>query len=171
MPITIIGKSRSRAIFKISTNGKPTTIIFSMSTSLVSSPSSTLLKLVSACSFKRALMSSLDPIPAMTAALINSSSITCNNVRSPSGAAIPIATLSAFTEHGEKSIGTSMSDDFRIAMIYEGLGQKDKAVAWFDKAFEGRSEELLFLKIEPVFDSLRDDPRYQALVRRIGLTP
>jgi tetratricopeptide (TPR) repeat protein len=63
------------------------------------------------------------------------------------------------------------TDPYGIALIYAGLGQKDKAFAWFDKAFEARSEELLFLKVEPVFDSLRDDPRYQALVRRIGLTP
>jgi hypothetical protein len=56
-------------------------------------------------------------------------------------------------------------------MIHAGLGEKDKAFEWLEKAYQERSEELLFLKVEPVLDPLRADPRFQSLIRRIGLPP
>ena len=60
---------------------------------------------------------------------------------------------------------------YLIAIVYVGLGDKDQAFAWLDKAFQDRSSLLLWLKVEPQFDSLRDDPRFQDLLRRVGLTP
>ena len=113
-PITIIGRSRSRAILRISINGVPITFIRSTLTEPVSSPSSAVVKFASACSRRRALMSSAAPNPTATASLTKCSSITCSSVRSPSGAAMAIATRSAFTEHGEKSTGTSISGDLSI---------------------------------------------------------
>jgi serine/threonine protein kinase/tetratricopeptide (TPR) repeat protein len=62
-------------------------------------------------------------------------------------------------------------DPYVIAGIYVGLGETDKAFEWFEKAYEERSEEILFLKVDPVLDSIHADPRYQSLLRRIGLPP
>jgi tetratricopeptide (TPR) repeat protein len=62
-------------------------------------------------------------------------------------------------------------DSYAIGMIHVGLGDKDKAFEWLEKAYQERSEELLFLKVEPVLDPLRADPRFQSLIRRIGLPP
>jgi TolB-like protein/DNA-binding winged helix-turn-helix (wHTH) protein/Tfp pilus assembly protein PilF len=55
------------------------------------------------------------------------------------------------------------------ALIYAGLGEKDKSFAWLDKAFEEHSFTLSNLKVEPRFDSLHSDPRFADLLRRIGL--
>src|SRR5215469_2149039 len=57
------------------------------------------------------------------------------------------------------------------AAIYTGLGDKDKAFEWLDKAYQERSEYLIFLNVEPMADPLRSDPRFQSLLRRIGLPP
>jgi eukaryotic-like serine/threonine-protein kinase len=56
-----------------------------------------------------------------------------------------------------------------VALVYAGLGEKDKAFAWLDKAYEEHSFSLSNLKVEPRFDPLRSDPRYADLLRRIGL--
>ncbi len=56
-----------------------------------------------------------------------------------------------------------------IAFIYIGLGEKDQAFAWLDKAYEGRDFILVQLKAEPTFDSLRSDQRFVDLLRRVGL--
>ena len=55
-----------------------------------------------------------------------------------------------------------------IALIYTGLGEKDKAFEWLEKAYHERHPYLAFLKVEPVFDTLRSDPRFADLLRRIG---
>jgi eukaryotic-like serine/threonine-protein kinase len=58
-----------------------------------------------------------------------------------------------------------------MAIIYTGLGEKEQAFAWLDKAYADRSWPLPLLKFDPRFDSLRSDPRFADLVRRIGLAP
>jgi Tfp pilus assembly protein PilF len=55
------------------------------------------------------------------------------------------------------------------ALIYAGLGEKDTSFVWLDKAYEEHSFTLSNLKVEPRFDSLRSDPRFADLLRRIGL--
>ena len=55
-----------------------------------------------------------------------------------------------------------------IAMIYVGLDEKDKAFEWFEKAYEERSWFLIFIKMDPLMDSVRSDPRYISLIQRIG---
>ncbi len=57
-----------------------------------------------------------------------------------------------------------------VALIYEGLGEKDQAFAWLDKGYEQRAFQLQWIKIEPRWDSLRSDPRYADLIRRVGLS-
>ncbi|MEJ7575570.1 MAG: protein kinase [Pyrinomonadaceae bacterium] len=59
---------------------------------------------------------------------------------------------------------------YLFAVVNVGLGDKEQAFGWLDKAHQDRSSFLIWLKVEPRFDSLRDDPRFQNLLRRVGLT-
>jgi serine/threonine protein kinase/tetratricopeptide (TPR) repeat protein len=56
-----------------------------------------------------------------------------------------------------------------IALIQTGLGDKNQAFDWLQKAYEDRSAGLLYLKVDPAFDSLRSDPRFVDLLHRVGL--
>jgi TolB-like protein/Tfp pilus assembly protein PilF len=58
---------------------------------------------------------------------------------------------------------------YHIALVYIGLGDKENAFEWLDKAYVERSSYLVFLKEGPRFDSLRDDPRFKDLLRRMNL--
>ena len=58
---------------------------------------------------------------------------------------------------------------FFMALIYTGLSEKEQAFAWFEKAYQARSWGLLWLKVDPRFDSLRSDSRFTDLLCRIGL--
>jgi len=58
---------------------------------------------------------------------------------------------------------------YLFAVVCVGLGDKEQTFAWLEKAYQDRSFFLIWLKVEPQFDSLRDDPRYKDLLRRIGL--
>src|SRR5712692_5208463 len=56
------------------------------------------------------------------------------------------------------------------AMIYVGMGEKDKAFEWLEKSYEERyvvGDGTADIKVDPVFDSLRSDPRFQDLLRRM----
>jgi len=52
--------------------------------------------------------------------------------------------------------------------VYIGLGDKEQAFAWLEKGYQQHDFWLTFLTHEPVYDSLRSDPRFQELVRRVG---
>jgi tetratricopeptide (TPR) repeat protein len=55
-----------------------------------------------------------------------------------------------------------------IAKIYIALGDKKSAFAWLEKAYQEHSASLVDIKIDPEFDQLRNDQRFQQLVRRMG---
>ena len=55
-----------------------------------------------------------------------------------------------------------------LAFMYAGLGDRDKAFALLDKACDERDGLLVFLKVEPSFDPLRSDARFERLLRRVG---
>jgi tetratricopeptide (TPR) repeat protein len=56
-----------------------------------------------------------------------------------------------------------------IAMIYNGLDERSKTLAWLERGFQQRDSRMVFLKVEPKWNNLRDDPRFQDLLRRVGL--
>jgi serine/threonine protein kinase/Flp pilus assembly protein TadD len=58
-----------------------------------------------------------------------------------------------------------------LAAVYSGLNEKDQALQWLEKAYQDHSDYLVYLRREPTFDRLRADPRFQDLMRRIGLPP
>jgi len=62
-------------------------------------------------------------------------------------------------------------DPLALAVAYIGMGNNDKALVWLEKAYRERSSGLTALKVDPTYDPLRGDPRFQELLRHIRLTP
>jgi len=60
------------------------------------------------------------------------------------------------------------SPEYFTALYYSGIGQKEEAIQWLEKAYNSHDTELTWLKVDPMFESLHDDPRYQDLLRRVG---
>jgi eukaryotic-like serine/threonine-protein kinase len=58
-----------------------------------------------------------------------------------------------------------------FAEIYRGLGEIDLTFEWLEKAFEDRTDWLVWLGVEPALDPLRSDPRFTDLISRVGLPP
>jgi len=58
---------------------------------------------------------------------------------------------------------------YQVALVELGLGYKDQAIRELETAFEERSTLLTYLKMDPRFDPLRSDSRFQDLLRRVGL--
>jgi len=54
-----------------------------------------------------------------------------------------------------------------FADIYLGLGEKEKALDWLDKAYENEESACWLLKVDPIYDSVRNEPRFQALVQKV----
>ena len=60
-------------------------------------------------------------------------------------------------------------DTLAFAVAYIGMGENDKALLGLEKAYREHSSSLTALKVDPIYDPLRGEPRFQELVRRIGL--
>jgi DNA-binding SARP family transcriptional activator/TolB-like protein/Tfp pilus assembly protein PilF len=60
---------------------------------------------------------------------------------------------------------------YHFAIVDAGLGRKNQAFSWLEQAFERHAVDLFTLKVEPMFDSLRSDPRFTDLLRRVRLAP
>jgi TolB-like protein/Flp pilus assembly protein TadD len=58
---------------------------------------------------------------------------------------------------------------FSIALVHHGLGDTDKALDWLRKAYEERDFRMIRLLVDPTWDDLRDDPRFQQMLLAIGL--
>ena len=58
---------------------------------------------------------------------------------------------------------------YNIAVIYAGLGEKDEAFVWLNRAYQERSYLLTYLTVDERLDKLHSDPRFDQLVRRVGL--
>ncbi|HYK35828.1 winged helix-turn-helix domain-containing protein [Alloacidobacterium sp.] len=58
-----------------------------------------------------------------------------------------------------------------IGAVYAALDDKPNCLAWLQKAVEERASALIYLNVDPVFDRMRADPRFQAIVKQVGLTP
>jgi hypothetical protein len=56
-----------------------------------------------------------------------------------------------------------------FAIVYGALGDKDKAFMWLEKEVAARASRPPLFSVNPVFDDLRDDPRFQDIVRRVSL--
>jgi eukaryotic-like serine/threonine-protein kinase len=56
-----------------------------------------------------------------------------------------------------------------FAIVYTGLGDKDRAFEWLDKAYDERPSDIMEIKVDPRMEPLRSDGRYQELLLRMGL--
>ena len=73
--------------------------------------------------------------------------------------------LAKYEEYARKS---APNQSFRLR-VYIGTGQRDQAMALLEKAFSEHSALLTTIKTDPTYDPLRRDPRFQELMRRVGL--
>jgi tetratricopeptide (TPR) repeat protein len=58
---------------------------------------------------------------------------------------------------------------YHVAAIHAALGDSDRAFEWLEKAYEERSEYLIWIKVHPMMESLRSDPRFQDLLKKMNL--
>jgi tetratricopeptide (TPR) repeat protein len=58
---------------------------------------------------------------------------------------------------------------FYVAIVYAGLGENDHALDWLEKAYSDRSNAIIFLKVDPQLDTLRSNPRFHELQRKLRL--
>jgi tetratricopeptide (TPR) repeat protein len=98
------------------------------------------------------------------------------------GHSMPLSALGyAYAISGEPAAGRKMLDalkmlakesyvsPFNMATIHIGLGEVDEAFVWLEKAFVQRSRSMAWLNVAREYDGIREDFRYKALVRRVGL--
>ncbi len=71
----------------------------------------------------------------------------------------------------EKMSASQYVNPFSVGLIHAGLGDLDQSFAWFDRAVEDRCEWISIMAVDPRLDGLRDDPRFQALLKRVGIAP
>jgi serine/threonine-protein kinase len=57
-----------------------------------------------------------------------------------------------------------------IALVYMGLGDQDRALQWLERACRDRETPMVYVKTYPAYDPVREHPRFQALLRRMGLS-
>ena len=76
-----------------------------------------------------------------------------------------IKILQEFTEQSK----TEDIASFNYVPIYIGLKDYDKVFALLNKSYEEKYGLLLYLKVDPIFENLRNDPRYEELEEKIGL--
>jgi len=75
----------------------------------------------------------------------------------------------AFLSEMNERARTKFVDPYDRALVFAGLGARDSALYWLERGRVEHSSSLIFIKTEPMFDGLRADPRFSALVRAIGL--
>ena len=57
---------------------------------------------------------------------------------------------------------------YGVALVYAGLGEKDQALNWLEKALEDRAHWLAWIRLDPRWDPIRDEPRFKKIVSRVG---
>jgi len=67
-----------------------------------------------------------------------------------------------------ESKGPQGSPSFFLAQIYAGIGELELAFEWLEKSYEAHEVEMIWLKIEPQFNSLRHDPQWQGMLDKVG---
>src|SRR5262245_45861254 len=64
---------------------------------------------------------------------------------------------------------TSHVTPWQIGTLYTRAGKTDEAMAWLENAYEARDQNLPYISVDPIFDDLRDHPRFKELLRRMNL--
>jgi serine/threonine-protein kinase len=83
--------------------------------------------------------------------------------------------LSGATLEARKTLDELLNEEpvqpYAVAAVHLGLGEKDAAIEWLERAYDENSYFLIGINADPGWDPLRDNPRFRALVRRMGLEP
>jgi hypothetical protein len=58
---------------------------------------------------------------------------------------------------------------YNIAQIHARLHEREQTASWLERAFNERDSQLTYLKVEPAFDEIRSDPRFQQWLQRLGM--
>ena len=98
-----------------------------------------------------------------------------------SGSTLPDALLAyALAKLGQRSKAEQVLEEllksskeryippYHIALVYNGLGMRDETIAWLERGYNEREPKMVFLKVEPKWNNLRNDPRFIDLLRRVG---
>jgi tetratricopeptide (TPR) repeat protein len=64
---------------------------------------------------------------------------------------------------------TTYVSPWQIGTLYTRAGKKEDALDWLEKAYLARDQNMPYLGVDPIFDTLHDDPRYQGLLRKMKL--
>jgi len=75
-----------------------------------------------------------------------------------------VAALSEQRWKGESDVS------YWLSVIYTALGDKDHALTWLERTYEARLGLLVIINVEPLFDPLRGEPRFQAILRKLGFS-
>jgi TolB-like protein/Flp pilus assembly protein TadD len=65
----------------------------------------------------------------------------------------------------------SATRSYGVAWVYLGLGEREQALTWLEKACDEHASEMIYLKTDPLYDDLRQETRFAELLRRVGLAP
>jgi hypothetical protein len=60
-------------------------------------------------------------------------------------------------------------DPYAFVIVYEALGDNEQAFQWVEKMYQTKSPKMALLKVDPILDPLRSDPRFADYVKRVGL--
>jgi hypothetical protein len=74
-------------------------------------------------------------------------------------------------ELNKKQAGKTSINAYDIAVDYAVVGDKDQALVWLEKALRAHDSKSTVIAVDPIFDSLRSDPRFVGLLRQMGLNP
>jgi eukaryotic-like serine/threonine-protein kinase len=78
-------------------------------------------------------------------------------------------TARAILDTLERQARKGEASPFFLALVYAGLGEKDRAFQWLERAYQERSGSVRYLKVERRLDGLRSDPRFTALLKKVDL--
>jgi TolB-like protein/DNA-binding winged helix-turn-helix (wHTH) protein/Tfp pilus assembly protein PilF len=76
-----------------------------------------------------------------------------------------------YLEHAAAYTGPAFVSPYQLALGYAYLGDKETAMSYLQQSAEIREPQVPYIKVDPIFDPIRSDPRYQALEQKIGLLP
>jgi tetratricopeptide (TPR) repeat protein len=90
----------------------------------------------------------------------------------PAAAAIrakPIANATDYWQRLAQLAKPPTGSDFDGALAWSQLGKSDRALDLLERAYDKRDSQIMYLKVNPNLDPLRSDPRFNDLLRRVGL--
>jgi adenylate cyclase len=68
-----------------------------------------------------------------------------------------------------EQMGKRYVPPYHVAAVYVGLGNRNQALEWLDRAYEDRSSWMNGIKVDPLFTTLRSEPRFIGILKKMGL--